>query len=486
MDVLIKTIKSLSKKEIINYKIQANRAFKGSARKDITLFDLLKNTKYNDADTLKIKTKLYGNDVSNNTYNKLQERLLNDINNSLVQFYYHETDANYIYSELSLYKVFLARNEYDVAFYHLQKAEKKATSISDFLLLDVIYSEFIQLSTNYGKQKPQFYLEKRNLNFQKLSAIRKLDETLSIVIYELDKNQTFGTSNKQNIKQLDDAIKYFETDNEFKNNVVFKSKLFNGISQLLISKKDFTTLEQYAIRTFNEFERKRYFTKSNHEFKLQILRYICNALFFNGKHKTALEYIELLHKALKEYQKFLYDKHIFFYYNALANNYSVINPQKAIVVLNEARKNLSIINHPSHLGYIYFNLAGAYFGLKQPKVALKNIISIVNHPVFASWSDAFKIQVLIFEVLLRIELNDFNYAQKQIIFIRKTYLKSLQNSGHQADHEFLKLLVSLIQKYDFKKTNLSQKAVSRFLNNNSLIHSSQLIDYKEWLNEHLK
>ncbi len=107
MDVLVKTIKSLSKKEIINYKIQANRINNHEDRKDIALFELLKNNKNSDVDNDKNKTKLYGSSANNKTYNKLKERLLLEINNSLVQFYFHETDANYIYSELSLFKLFI-------------------------------------------------------------------------------------------------------------------------------------------------------------------------------------------------------------------------------------------------------------------------------------------------------------------------------------------------------------------------------------------
>ena len=73
---------------------------------------------------------------------------------------------------------------------------------------------------------------------------------------------------------------------------------------------------------------------------------------------------------------------MFFYYNTLVNNYTVINPDKAIDVLNEAIENKAITSHPTHLGYIYLNLAGAYFDLENYKIALKNILNLYHHPLF--------------------------------------------------------------------------------------------------------
>ena len=411
--------------------------------------------------------------------------MLLEINNSLVQFYFHETDVNYIYSELSLFKLFIARNEFSIAHYHLQKAEKRAITINDFLLLDVIYSEFVQLSTYYGNTKPTVYLQKRSDNNKQLTAIRMLDEALTIMLYELDRNQTFGQSNTQTTKQLNTAIKRFESQKEYNNNTAFKAKLFLAVSQLLISKKDFKTLEAYTIKVFTEFSSKKYFTKSNHDIKLQMLRYICNALFINKKHTEALNYCKLFYTAIKEHNKLLYDKNIFFYYNALANNYSALDPQKAVSVLNEAKKNKAIINHPSHLGFVYFNLAGAYFELKQPKIALKNILSIINHPVFNNLSSEFKIQILIFEILHRIELKDLDYALKQINILLKTYRIFLILPDFTLENELLRLLKLLILKHNFMKNKISEKLVLNFDSYIKSKTSKIFVNYSKWLKEHL-
>ena len=423
MDILHKTIQALSKKEIISYKIYTNRTKDVGIRKDVTLFDLIKKTNNKNATKTEAIANLYSQTSSVNTYNKLKNRLLEEIDNSLVQFYFHETDVHFIHSELHLFHTFSLKQEWQVAYYHLQKAEKKALQTNSFLLLEIIYSEFVKLCTYYGKESPQVYIAKRNQNQEKVQEIRHLDDALTTIVYELTKKQTFGKANTTSVAKLNNAIKQVEQKKEFKNNILFKSKLYHAISQILISKKDFTTLESYSIKTYQEFLKKNYFTKSNHDIKLLQLRYICNSLSWNKKHHEALHYCATYYKAMCEHKNLLHDANVFFYYNALANNYSVLNTQKAIDVLTEAKGIAVIANHPSYLGYVYLNLAGAYFDLKQPKLAIKEIIKIYHHPVFERLNQSFKIQILMIDVLLRIECKQVDFAEKQLENILKEYPK---------------------------------------------------------------
>ena len=125
MTILQETIQSLSKEEIINYKLYANRTRKDHERKDIILFDLLKKETINDANEEELIAKIYTQDVNKNTYHRLKSRLLMEIDTSTVQFYFHKTDTHYIYNELSLYKTYVQKNEWTIALYHLKKAKQK-------------------------------------------------------------------------------------------------------------------------------------------------------------------------------------------------------------------------------------------------------------------------------------------------------------------------------------------------------------------------
>ncbi|MGV2479944.1 UNVERIFIED_CONTAM: hypothetical protein IGO34_24360, partial [Salmonella enterica subsp. enterica serovar Weltevreden] len=126
---------------------------------------------------------------SKNMYYRLKNRLLNEINNSLVQFYCYDNDSHDIYGELSLYKVFLKKSDWQLANYHLLKAEKKAALIQDFSLLDVIYTEHINLSIRFGETSPEVFVRKREENYKRLKDIRTLDDALANLIFQLKRSQ---------------------------------------------------------------------------------------------------------------------------------------------------------------------------------------------------------------------------------------------------------------------------------------------------------
>ena len=265
--------------------------------------------------------------------------------------------------------------------------------------------------------------------------------------------------------------------------MVFKTKLFNAISRLLLSQQDYTSLESYTLTTYREFLTKNYFSKANHEIKLQMLAYLCNTLFVNKKHMLSLEYIDQLHSAMKEFKNLLYDNYVFFYYNTLVNNYTVIDPDKAIDVLNEAKENKAITNHPTHLGYIYLNLAGAYFDLKQHKIALKHIIKLYNHKLFNTIDNSFKIKIHITEIILRIETNDLEYSQKLIESLIKQYKTTFLNKAYKQDFDFIHLLQVLIKKYDFEKNKYTKALIATFCHKTYPQASSSIVHYNEWLIE---
>ena len=483
MDILPKTIYSLSKKEIINYKIYTKRTKVNQIRKDVALFDFLKKQGAGNSNNTQIFEALYHNVVDKSSFYRLKSRLLTEIDNSLVQFYFHETDISYIYSELSLYTIFCRKNEWSLACHHIEKAEKKALQIQDFSVLDLIYKELINLSINYDTIAPEVYIKKREDNQRKLYDLSILDNALAKITYDLKRTQNFSKTKNNTLIPLNNAIKAINENKGLKNNPIFKRRLFAAISHVLLSTKDYVSLELYATKTYREFIKKRYFNKENHALKLQILRYICNTLFINEKHKQALEYIKKLKTAMSEFNNLLYNDNVFFYYNALANNYTTINPKKAIEILNEAKTIHTVASHPTHLGYIYLNLAGANFDLKHYKAALKNIINLYHHKVFENLDQSFKLKIEITEIILRIETHDLDYAANLIAIVSKKHKPLLSTLEYKQDADFLVLIKKLIEKYSFEKTKKAMEWVTKFQKTSYKYHSTSIVSYNKWFNE---
>lgn len=481
--ILQKTISVLNKQETINFKLYVNRIEHSEEQKSILLFDVLKNNFSRDINKEFIIDKIYGsNQVNANTYNKLNARLLNEIDNSLVQFYFHETEATFIHSELSLYHIFIQKNETGLAYYHLQKAKKKAIETNRYDLLDVIYNEFINISVYAGNISPDEFIKRRNQNFEKLIALRQLDDALNSIVYDITKSQAIDSTSTKKMQALNKAINTFARKKEFKQSPLFKGKLFLAISQVFISKKDFKTLETYTLKNYQEFESKKYFNKQNHSLKLQMLRYICNCLFVSKNYNKALEYAEVLNKALFEFDAFLYEQHIFFYYTILANNYSVLNPQKVIDVLNEAKNIPAVINHQNHLGIVYMNLAAAYLSIKQHKVALKNILKLYQHHSYQQLSTGMQLQVNMIELLIRLESKgQLDDSKKLIQFIQKKYVKTFRNKEYAPDNSFLIFIKEFVSKYKFIKSIKSEVLINQYLKKGIDSNVGAVVDYKKWL-----
>lgn len=489
--ILEKTIKSLSKKETINYKMYANRQNKTENRKDIALFDAIKNSKKEDIPTLKKHTLSASGlresqppkslQIKANTIRKLKVRLLDEVGNSLVQFYFHENDYSYLYNELNLFDIFYQKSEWEVAHFHLQRAEKMATKTQNFKLLAVIYDEFIKLSVYYGNVLPQEYVNKRKQNENNIKDIQLFNDAVNSVKYELQRNFALIKTSKKLTDTLHQIIESLGQKKEFKNNLVFKHKLIDAISRLLIAKREFKTLEVYCIKSYNEFDKKKFFTKETHETKLQLLCYICNSLHENKKNEQALVYLTTLNDALSEHSGILRDKYLFFYYNSMANNYTVLNPQKAIHVLLEAKKAPVIMNNSTHAFYIYWNLAGAYFDEKQYKNALKNSLMLKELDSFAQLSESLQLHILIFEIVLRIDLKEVEFVRKQLRDVIKKYSETLNKEEHRSDYDFLLLVKKVYVGNTLRFTITTKNIFKAFIEKEYMNQNNNVVDYQKWL-----
>lgn len=482
MDILHKSINSLYKEEIINYKLYTNRTQSDINRKDVVLFDLIRKKSKNNNEAILIKT-IYGNITDKNKYYRLKNRLHTELCNSLVQFYYYETDMHAVYSELILFNVFVGKNEWEIANYHLEKAEKKAVLTNDLTLLDLIYNEKIKFASNYSFGNIKTIVEKSEANFKKLQYLKKLDFAIAKGIYELYKAQGYANTTNKTFSALKKITRDLEKIKEFKNDELFRIRCFEGLSRVLLSQQNYAELEQFSVSNFNGFKKDGLFNKNNHQTKLQLLTYICNSLFVNKKHTEAIEWIKELKLAMSEFNGLLHDRYIFFYYNSLVNNYSVIEPKKAIEVLVKAKTEKGIISHPTHLGYVYLNLAGAHFDLQEYRAALKNILELYRHKLFSVLENGFKLKISILEIILRIDLNDFDYVEKLIKQLFIDYKELTKNDEYVMDLRFIKTIKFLLLKYRFQNTKSSRLFVEHFVEDNKSLKVNQIINYSAWIKE---
>ena len=95
-----------------------------------------------------------------------------------------------------------------------------------------------------------------------------------------------------------------------------------------MQERDYKSLEEFLIDSYNDFLKDDIFDRSNHNEKLTLLTYLTNCLYKTKKYKQSLRYSEEL-LSMKEYDYF-HDKYLFYYYNILVLNFAKTDKEKAV------------------------------------------------------------------------------------------------------------------------------------------------------------
>jgi len=477
MNILLKTIESLNKEEIRYYKIFSNRTHEEKNRKDIILFDEIKKN-INNYDEERISKDMYGN--KKNNFYQLKNNLLNSINKSIVSQHTNKEDDTSLYNIILLSRIYKRKGIVELAYHYLKKAEKKARKIEAFEMLSTIYSEILKLSHQLISIDIEKYIKRKKENKQKLDLSQEIDITLYSVMYKIKTSQNFSNK-KDNSKALKSIIDSLSTNKNISKSPKFKIKLFQAISRILLQKNDFKSLEKYLKETYRDFIKDQLFNKNNHDQKLMMLTYLTNSLYKNGKTKESLLVAEKLNNAMHEFEGFLSNQFLFYYYNALVINYSYIDKEKALSVLNEAEKNETIQTLPTFGLFIYLNKGLIFYDQKKYSKAIKNISRLIIQQDFINLSSHLQLKIMIAELIIRYHLKQTDVIQEKINTLRKRHKKELNENIR--DLKVLLILEKLIYCTNIYLDKKLQKDIQEVKSISLEIdaENTDIINYNSWL-----
>jgi tetratricopeptide (TPR) repeat protein len=248
-------------------------------------------------------------------------------------------------------------------------------------------------------------------------------------------------------------------------------------SRLLLQKEDYTSLEQFLVRTYNDFVSDGLFNRSNHNDKLTLLTYLTNCFYKTKQYSKSLEFAEILNVAMKEFDGFLNEKYVFYYFNSLVLNYAIEDKEKALDVLKEAKNNTSIKKLPAYISFIYLNTSLIYFQQEKYSLASTNISRLIQQDDFLSLDKVFQLKLLIVELIIRLELNQGDRILKQVQFINKEYKSLLSQDQLKRDAQVLDLIVMVLNKED-----ISSKVESiTSSKSDEQSRSIDIISYNDWM-----
>ena len=443
MDILSQMIEAMDRHSVRNFKIFASRnAPEDNDRKDFKYFDYIRQHNAN-ADEEKIFKKLYAGEDKNAFY-RLKNRLINDLSFSI---FMHEHDNNEImtcfyYAAMGYY--YTSINRFKVALHFFKKAESKAITIEHYGMLDIVYSQLIKLARESITINPETYIKKRKDNRALLNRLSEVEDVLEALEYRMKVTQNISNPTSHIPKLLEQTLDEYSKDEELKNSPKVQFGIYFIISRTLLQSKDYNSLQEYLVNTYNSFNEKRLFNKTNHQHKLQMLAWIANAAFFNRNHSLSLEYAELLHSEMEQFEKLLYAQFEFFYYNAQVINFSAINPPKAIALLEELQKKKFAEKSDYYGVFIYLNLSILYFMVKDNKKAILSLNKLYGHSGYEALDLAVRLHINMGELMIRHELKEFEFIEYRLKQIYKEFKDELAQENLAKEREFLKFIGRII------------------------------------------
>ena len=147
MDILEQIVTNLSSDEVRRFKILSNRFKADEEKKVIVLFDAIRA---GDFELMEdgLVTQMYGDlsPNSKNNYYKLRNKLLTNLEKSLLFYHFNYKNTIEAYSYLQVSTLLMERGLYREAYHYLKKAEKGALINDQFSVAEVVYDNMIQLA----------------------------------------------------------------------------------------------------------------------------------------------------------------------------------------------------------------------------------------------------------------------------------------------------------------------------------------------------
>ena len=469
-------ISSLNKEEKRFFKIFTNRTLKSDNRKDIILFDYLNTKKIIDDSELLKKLNL----KNKNSLYQLKNRLYKDLNKSMLLQHFDKEKDLFSLSNILLSRVYKRKGNLGLAYKFLKKAEEKALLNEAFELIALIYNEVLKLAYELVTIDVEKYIDKQRKNKKKLDIAQEMDLVLAAVMYKIKTAQNFNTD-KDIFFLLNQTLEKFVKNKLISDSPKFRIKVFQAVSRGLLQKKNYIELEKYLLKTYSSFKKDNLFNKTNHDNKLMMLTYITNSLYKNKKYEKSLEFANELKSEMLRFDNMLYNKFLFFYYNALVINYSTLNKTKALEVLSQAKENIIIKNLPTFGVFIYLNTALIYFDLGNFKISKKNISRLILQKDFMNLDKSFKMQIYIAELIITYSTKEFDQLESKIIYLKSKFKTTL--SENKRDSMIIEILSDLIFCNNLYADKKLQNKIKSLINKISDDESDDqdIISYNYWL-----
>ncbi|MDG1477202.1 MAG: hypothetical protein P8Q14_08655, partial [Vicingaceae bacterium] len=375
MDKLQELINTLSEDDKREFRIFINRQKSKKQRKDLDLFELIcKQTSANE-----IQAKLYKtpNKVA---YHTLRKRLLKHLTDFIVlkQIDHDTTATSSIAGLISLATYLFKKQSNEFGWRILIKAEKIALENEHYELLNNIYHLQIDASESEFAPDINDIYKKWKDNKALVDENEKANIAYNFIKKELNEVKLKG-HDKDLEKLINQLLQKYGLDNLVFQRPHILYKVLDLTRRVMLSKKDFYSLEPYIIKTYEQLTENHGFSKRDHFYKINILYMISHILYRNRKFEASNTYLKLMSEAMQEYKNSYFQQFYPKYVMLQAANYTYLNQnEKSIETLNSIpEKELKKMSTENQLN-IRMNLA-VFYGNGMHLKEANHILQTFNH-----------------------------------------------------------------------------------------------------------
>lgn len=440
MDILQTVILSLTSDEVRRFKILSNRFKADDEKKLIILFDAIRSEKFENDDDLVKDLYEASNAKTKNRYYRLRNKLLDNIEKSLIFYHFKYKDSIHAYYDLQLSIIFRERGNYNLTHYFLKKSEKKARELDQFNILEQIYEEYVQLGMKNTTLDIEPILKRRKENLKRIRVNRKNTEAIALITQELKKSN-FSRGKKSVLDLLDRTLKSLEESADIFQSAEGKILIFRTVSAQLLQKEAYGQLCTYLSKTIADFEENSLFNNNNHSTRLLMRLWYIYSLVKLYRFKEAQEQLTLFEKEREMFRKQNYLTYAFNYYNVKVNILKCIGKsEEAEEEIREALSINEVKNVPTNEVFLLISLADQQFNNGDFAGAIATTKKVRAHKSYSLLSSLHSMFFDVFALVLHFEEGDLTYYDKNIKAFRKTYKSILKRPVQDRTVRFLELL----------------------------------------------
>jgi len=477
-------VKVLNKAEVRNFKLFSKRS---DIRKQqfpvCDLFDAYRNG--NHSNDSNIAETLFP-ELKSNAFYRLKNRMIEDVNKSLMIINYAKDEKIHIHNLLALANIYKYKRAFSTAYQYFQQAEKKATRNDLLELLQLTYNEIITLSYEYTEIPLESYIEKKAKLTVQLQQFNKTKDFISVLSHRLKHIKI--KKGDPVLEQLNEVLKGLEVEEGTIKSASLRFQINSIVRNILLQHKDYESMLTYLKEAIQEFEADGLFTKVNFKHKISMTVWIINSNIMLQRYTDVLALSEELKRYISEFNNLYYDRYIWSYYQSVFTAAFYLGEiDKCNQLIQEWRNEEQADSHSYYSLYMAINNIVVQYCRGDLKAASKAISKLMQPEILKSYSNEMRFNIILVDLILFFENKDYTYLQHRIKEVKRKYNHILKHPEMSRQKDFINILFEMTKDIDWRYNEALIQKINLFISETyEMNDGGKHINFDVWLDAKVK